>query len=207
MTDFPRRGLYLITPDGEDTRQLLRQVAQVLPFAACLQYRNKRADAVQRLAEAAALRELCTAHGVCFIVNDDVWLAQEVAADGVHLGKGDGSLQVARELLGANASIGISCYDDAARAREAAAEGADYVAFGAVFASATKPGARAASLKLFAETMDIDVPKVAIGGITPDNAHQVAAAGADLIAVIAGVFAADSPVDAARRCAAVFGSL
>lgn len=204
MTDFPRRGLYLITPDSDDTHQLLRQVSQVLPFTACLQYRNKRAEAVQRLAEATALRELCTAHGVCFIVNDDVWLAHEVAADGVHLGEADSSLQAAREWLGENAIIGISCYDDAERARGAAAQGADYVAFGAVFASATKPGARAAALRLFADTADIAVPKVAIGGITPDNAHQVVAAGADMIAVIGGVFAADNPVAAARRCAAVF---
>ncbi|PJJ95776.1 thiamine phosphate synthase [Lysobacteraceae bacterium NML75-0749] len=204
MTDFPRRGLYLITPDSDDTHQLLRRVSQVLPFAACLQYRNKRANDECRLAEAAALRELSKTYGVCFIVNDDVWLAHEVAADGVHLGEADSSLQAAREWLGENAIIGISCYDDAERARGAAAQGADYVAFGAVFASATKPGARAAALRLFADTADIAVPKVAIGGITPDNAHQVVAAGADMIAVIGGVFAADNPVAAARRCAAVF---
>ncbi|MDO4710176.1 MAG: thiamine phosphate synthase [Pseudomonadota bacterium] len=204
MTDFYRHGLYLITPDTDDSYQLLRQVARVLPFAACLQYRNKRADDVRRLAEAAALRELSKMHGVCFIVNDDVWLAHEVAADGVHLGETDGSLQTAREWLGESAIVGISCYDDTERARAAAAQGADYVAFGAVFASATKPGARAAPLTLFADAADIRVPKVAIGGITPDNAHQVVAAGADMIAVIGGVFAADNPVDAAQRCAAVF---
>lgn len=204
MTDFPRHGLYLITPDIAEDAQLFARVAEVLPFAACLQYRNKAADAAMRLRQATTLRQMCHDAGTCFIVNDDAQLAHAVAADGVHLGEADGSLQTARKLLGQESIIGISCYNDAARARAATAQGADYVAFGAVFASASKPGARPAALSLFTDVADIAVPKVAIGGITPDNAHLVAAAGADLIAVIAGVFAADNPVAAARRCAAVF---
>lgn len=204
MLPLPRRGLYLLTPDTPDDAHLFAQVAAVLPFAACLQYRNKAADAAARLRQAHTLRQMCAAVGVCFIVNDDPVLARDVGADGVHLGADDASLPAARTLLGAHAIIGISGYNSLARAEAAVAAGADYVAFGAVFASATKPGAQAAALSLFAEAAHLPVPKVAIGGITPDNAHLAVAAGADLIAVIGGIFHAAYPVEAARRCAAVF---
>ncbi len=201
---FPRRGLYLITPDHDDSAQLLAQVEAVLPFAACLQYRNKRADAKRRHDEAMALRAMTRQQGVCFIVNDDADLARQVEADGVHLGEGDGALTDARRLLGAACHIGISCYDDLPRAEAAVAAGADYVAFGALFASATKPAARRASPALLTAAAKLGVPRVAIGGITPDNAHLAVAAGADLLAVIGGVFAAADPREAARACAAAF---
>lgn len=201
---FPARGLYLITPDDGDGDALLARVWAVLPYAACLQYRRKRADAAERQQEANALRALCRDSGTCFIVNDDPLLAREVDADGVHLGEDDGGILNARALLGADRSIGVSCYDDAALARSAAASGADYVAFGAIFPSSTKPHARRATPALFAATRDLGVPRVAIGGITPDNAPIAVAAGADLLAVIGGVFDAPDPMAAARTIAAAF---
>lgn len=201
-TPFPARGLYLITPDDGDGDALLARVRAVLPHAACLQYRRKRTDATQRRQEAIRLRAVCRETGTCFIVNDDPWLARDVDADGVHLGEDDGGIKEARILLGADRCIGMSCYDDAALARNAAAAGADYVAFGALFPSSTKPATRRAAPALFAETSGLGVPRVAIGGITPDNAPIAVAAGADLLAVIGGVFDAPEPAAAARSIAA-----
>ena len=201
---FPRRGLYLITPDSDDNDALIARVEGVLPFAACLQYRNKRAHGERRESEARRLRALCDAAGVFFIINDDVALAVRVGADGVHLGEDDGDIAATRAVLGPDVAIGASCYDDASLARTAVATGADYVAFGALFPSSTKPAARRASPALFAEAASLGVPRVAIGGITPDNARQAVAAGADLLAVIGGVFDAPDPVAAARRIASAF---
>ncbi len=203
-TPFPARGLYLITPDDGDGETLIARVRAVLPHAACLQYRRKRTDAAQRRQEATSLRVLCREIGTCFIVNDDPSLAREVDADGVHLGEDDGGINAARALLGPDRCIGMSCYDDVVLARAAVEAGADYVAFGAIFASSTKPGARRATPALFAETSTLGVPRVAIGGITPDNALIAVAAGADLLAVIGGVFDAPEPIAAARSIAAVF---
>jgi len=201
---FPRRGLYLITPGDGGQDALVARTQAVLPHAACLQYRRKDVDAAQRQQEAILLRQLCSDAGVCFIINDDPLLASAVDADGVHLGEDDGDIARARTLLGPGRSIGVSCYDDAMRARAAVADGADYVAFGALFPSSTKPQARRATPALFAETRALGVPRVAIGGITPDNASVAVAAGADLVAVIGGVFDAPDPAAAARRIAAAF---
>ena len=204
---FPRRGLYLITPDSDDNDALIARVEGVLPFAACLQYRNKRAHGERRESEAGRLRALCDAAGVFFIINDDVALAVRVGADGVHLGEDDGDIAATRAVLGPNVAIGASCYDDASLARTAVAAGADYVAFGARRAWWKKETARRASPALFAEAASLGVPRVAIGGITPDNAPQAVAAGADLLAAIGGVFDAPDPVDAARRIASAFDPL
>ena len=201
---FPARGLYLITPDHDDSDALLAQVTRLLPYAACLQYRNKRAGAAQRLREARDLRAACRSAGVFFIVNDDAALALAADADGVHLGDADGGIEAARALLGDGRAIGISCYDDIERARQATERGADYIAFGALFASSTKPNARRATPALFAEAKPLGLPMVAIGGITPDNTPFALAAGADLVAVIAGVFDAPNPLAAARAYAAAF---
>jgi thiamine-phosphate pyrophosphorylase len=186
------RGVYLITPEESDDRRLLARVIPLLPHVACLQYRNKLGDSVQRQRH------------VPFIVNDDAVLAAEVGADGVHLGEHDGAITAARMLLGPNAIVGLSCYDDASLAQRAAAAGADYVAFGAFFLSTTKPWARRAPIVLLRETKALGLPQVAIGGITPDNAHIVIAAGADLIAVISGVFDAPDPLATTRAYAALF---
>lgn len=197
-------GLYLITPDETDGARLLARVAPLLPFAACLQYRNKRADAAQRERQAFDLRVLCRDAGLPLIVNDDVALAARIGADGVHLGEHDGDVSEARARLGHNAIIGVSCYDDILRAEAAARAGADYIAFGAFFPSPTKPHARRASLALLQAAAGLGLSRVAIGGVTPDNARPLVAAGADLIAVISGVFDAPDPVAAARACRACF---
>lgn len=198
---WPRRGLYLVTPEPLPDLAL---IARLLPHAACLQYRNKHAQADVRREQGAALRMLCEDAGIAFIVNDDIALAAAVGADGVHVGEHDAGIARARAQLGDTAIVGSSCYDDLARAEAAARDGADYIAFGAFFPSPTKPNARRATPQLLRDAARIGLPRVAIGGITPDNAGALVGAGADLIAVISGVFDAPDPVAAARACAALF---
>lgn len=196
-------GLYAVTPDLADTRILMRQAGQALKGGAlALQYRNKRADALLRLEQARALRDLTRDFGVPLIVNDDVALAVEVAADGVHLGEGDASIEKARTLLGARKMIGISCYNQLTRARSAVAAGADYVAFGAFFPSGVKPHAvKADAALLRVARAELAVPIVAIGGITPQNGAALLAAGADALAVISALFEAPDIQAAAREFA------
>jgi len=179
------RGLYAIT--GDDLSQVERALASRALCA--LQYRDKSADAARREREARGLARLCRAHGVPFIVNDDIALALAVHADGVHLGRDDGDVAAARARLPGRL-LGVSCYDRLDLAERAVASGADYVAFGSVFASPTKPGAVRAPLALFARARVLGVPRVAIGGITLQNAPQVIAAGADCLAVISDLFEA-----------------
>lgn len=200
-------GLYLITPDEPDAARLLARVTPLLPFAACVQYRNKRADAGLRERQARGLRSLCLDAGVPLIINDDAALAGQIDADGVHLGEHDGDVAAARALLGDDAIIGVSCYDDLARAETAAVAGADYIAFGAFFPSPTKPDARRASPALLQAAAPLGLRRVAIGGITPDNARPLIEVGADLIAVISGVFDAADPVAAAQAYRACFTHL
>lgn len=209
MTSLPpsvrsARGLYLITPEEPDTARLLARVAAVLPQATWLQYRQKDADAGRRLAQATALQALCTQVGVPLIVNDDVALAAAVGAAGVHLGEDDGDIAAARALLGPEAIVGASCYDEHALAERAVAAGASYVAFGAFFPTTSKVTTRRATPALLADAAALGVPRVAIGGITPDNMGPLVAAGADLVAVIGGVFEAADPVAAAKAYAAAF---
>ena len=192
------RGLYLITPDEPDGARLLARTRPLLPFASCLQLRNKTMDPCALREAAAGLRDACDDAGVVFIINDDARLAHDLDAGGVHLGEHDEAIGEARALLGEDAIIGASCYDDLQRAHAAVAAGADYIAFGAFFPSPTKPRARRAGLDLLRDSAGLGVPRVAIGGITPDNAGLLIAAGADLVAVISGVFDAPDPVAAAR---------
>jgi thiamine-phosphate pyrophosphorylase len=198
------RGLYLLTPDEPDTGRLLARVGAVIGDAVLLQYRNKSADFDSRREQALALRALCVEAAVPLIVNDDVALARAVGADGVHLGEHDDDLDRARALLGHDAIIGVSCYDDIERARDAAKRGADYVAFGAFQPSSTKPGARRATPALLRQAAALRLPRVAIGGIRPEHAPELVRAGADLLAVIAGVFDAPDPAAAARMYRASF---
>ena len=193
-----QNGLYLITPDAREPARLRERVAPLLPFAACLQLRCKSMDGDALRGTASLLLADCRDAGIPLIVNDDARLAREVGADGVHLGEHDGDITEARALLGDDAIIGVSCYDDLQRARDATAAGADYIAFGAFFPSSTKPNARRASPDLLRDSATFGLPRVAIGGITPDNARSLVAAGADLIAVISGVFDAPDSVAAAR---------
>lgn len=191
------RGLYLVTPDEVDTARLLARVAPLLGEGiALLQYRNKTAGDTLRWEQAVALQPLCEATGVPLVVNDDVGLAEGIGAAGVHLGEDDGDIAAARALLGADAIIGASCYDDIERARRAVAAGASYVAFGAFFPTATKATTRRATTQLLRDAKPLGVPLAAIGGITPENAQPIIDAGADLVAVVGGVFDAPDPVAA-----------
>lgn len=199
-----QRGLYLITPDDPDPARLLARTRPLLPFASCLQLRNKVMDAMSLRDAGERLRSACMDAGIPFIVNDDATLAADLGADGVHLGEDDGDIAAARKLLGDHALIGVSCYDDIERARMLAAQGADYIAFGAFFPSPTKPQARRASPELLRESAGLGLPRVAIGGITPDNARTLVDAGADLVAVISGVYDAADPVAAARTYLSLF---
>lgn len=198
------KGLYLITPDDADTARLVRRVGDVLASATLLQYRNKSADAPLRRMQVAALQPVCRRAGVPLIVNDDWTLARELEADGVHVGGGDGDTRTVREALGDVAMLGVSCYDDLHRAEAAAAAGASYVAFGAFFPSPTKPAAKRALPQLLRDAEAIGLPRVAIGGITPDNVPALIEAGADLVAVISGVFDAPDPAAVARAYRACF---
>ncbi|OZB40303.1 MAG: thiamine-phosphate diphosphorylase [Acidiphilium sp. 34-60-192] len=200
MSDlWPRRGLYLITPECSDDRLLLKSVTRVLPARpALLQYRSKHASRAQRRTQALALAAACADHGVGLIINDDPQLTADIGALGVHLGRDDAGIAQARAVLGNGAVIGVSCYDDYALAESAAAAGASYIAFGAFFVSPTKPQAHRASLELLRASAALGLPRVAIGGINPDNAEPLVRAGADLLAVISGVFDARDPLAAAR---------
>ena len=202
--DSAPRGLYLITPDETDTAHLLARTAPLLAEGvAWLQYRNKTAGDALRHEQASALQSLCATAGVPLIINDDVHLAKSIGAAGVHLGEDDGDIAAARALLGAQAIIGASCYDELPLAQRAVAAGASYVAFGAFFPTRSKTGTRQASVELLAQSASLGVPRVAIGGITPDNARSLVEAGADLVAVISGVYDAADPiatVHAYRRC-------
>ena len=197
-------GLYAITPDEPDTARLIARVQPVLVYATWLQYRNKPATRAMQRVQVEALLPLCRAHGVPLLVNDDWRLAIECGAAGAHLGEDDGDLREARVALGPEAIIGASCYDSLALAERAVAAGASYVAFGAFFPTTTKTTTRRATPTLLRDAAALDVPRVAIGGITPDNARPLVAAGADLLAVIGGVFEAPDPIAAARAYAACF---
>ena len=191
------RGLYLITPDDDDTTRLLARTAPLLAAGVTwLQYRNKTAGDALRHEQALLLQEVCVNANVPLIINDDVHLAKSIGAAGVHLGEDDGDIAAARALLGPQAIIGASCYDQLALAERAVIAGANYVAFGAFFPTRSKSGTRQASMDLLAKAAPLDVPRVAIGGITPDNAGSLVAAGADLVAVISGVYDAADPVAA-----------
>ena len=186
------RGLYAITPEGLNTAVLLTSVEAALQGGArIIQYRDKRADNAQKTEIAHALAALCRRFEACFIVNDDLALALAVNADGVHLGGSDGDLPAARQALGTGKILGASCYADFELARAATQAGADYVAFGAVYPSPTKPHAPPAPLSLFTRCRtELGVSSCAIGGITLENAPALVAAGADLLAVITDLFTA-----------------
>lgn len=178
------RGLYAITPAVAEAVEVLDYARQVLSGGAVvLQYRDK-SSGPERLRVALELRALCQQHNALLIINDDIKLASQSGADGVHLGRDDEALVQARERLGAEAVIGISCYNDLKRARDAATAGADYLAFGSVYPSGTKPDAVRCPLSLLDEARGFGLPVVAIGGITLDNAPAVIRAGADMLAVI-----------------------
>lgn len=206
-TAFPARGLYVITATPAAGLSLESAVAGALDGGACaVQYRDKRpGGAARRRREATALLALCRARQVPLIVNDDVNLAADIGADGVHLGADDASLATARDALGPEAIVGVSCYNRPERALAAQDAGATYVAFGRFFPSGTKPAAVQATPSLLREVRPrLGLPVVAIGGITPENGALLMAAGADLLAVIGGVFGHADPRVAARAFETLF---
>ena len=184
--------LYLITPDRIDNLEAFAiQLTAALEGGdvACVQLRLKGADDAQILATAAALMPICHARDVAFLINDRADLAKQAGADGVHLGQNDGSIADARALLGDEASIGVTCHASLHLAYEAGEAGADYVAFGAFYPSATKETEHQASSDLLdAWDEATELPCVAIGGITPDNCAVLAEAGAHFVAVSGAVW-------------------
>lgn len=186
-------GLYAITPDSDDTEKLCQMVeASILGGARIVQYRNKVANSAQRLAQASALIPVCRKHQIPFIINDHLDLFLQIDADGIHIGGDDGNIAAIKQKIGPNKILGVSCYTEFNRAVEAEKQGADYVAFGACFPSNTKPNAPRAELNLFAQATSLNVPAVAIGGITLENAGSVIHAGASAIAVIGELFNRDT---------------
>lgn len=200
-------GLYAVTPDVADTDLLAHRVEQVLR-GGCgfLQYRNKIATPGLRRSQASVLKGLCRRYHATIVINDHVELAEEIDADGVHVGSDDMALTEARAALGPGKIIGVSCYDQIERARLAVSQGADYVAFGSFFASAVKPGAVRAPLTLLQEARrEFQIPLAAIGGITLDNVSAVVAAGAGSVAVISALFAVSDSETASREFCRFFG--
>jgi len=201
-------GLYGLTPEWDDTDRLLTAVGRaVCGGMQALQLRRKLATPVVLAAQARALRDACTEHGIAFIVNDDWKLALDCGADGVHLGREDADEQTVRRLAGEGLQVGVSCYDELERVRAALDAGASSVGLGAVYVSATKPDAvrvplatirQARRLCEAARADGLRASVVAIGGITPTNAAPVAAAGADALALITGLFEAPD-IEAAAR--------
>ena len=200
-------GLYAITDEHLiEASHFADAVGKALAGGArILQYRNKSGDAAVRLQQAKTLRTLCDQHQALLIINDDVALARDCSADGVHLGQDDATIAAAREVLGDTSIIGVSCYNRFELAQTASQQGADYIAFGAFFASPTKPHAATADTGLLQRARDeLDVPVCAIGGITSANAAPLIAAGANMLATISDVFGAADIRQAAAQYELLF---
>ncbi|PTR23917.1 thiamine-phosphate diphosphorylase [Luteibacter sp. OK325] len=196
------QGVYAIT-DGPRDDLFAAVEAALAGGVRLLQYRDKTKDTERRRAEAAELASMCARYEVPLIVNDDVPLALEVGG-GVHLGREDVSIAEARAALGPDAIIGVSCYGSIDRARQLQAEGADYLALGAMYPSTTKPHAAVVAHDVLTQAKALGLPVVAIGGITPDNAGVLIDAGADYVAVVSAIFAAADIQTATRQFANLF---
>lgn len=203
------RGLYCLT-DNRFTPEdcLLENVEQALRGGArIMQYRDKQSSAATRLEQAQALNQLCREYDALLIINDDVELAAQSGAQGVHLGRDDAALAAARDFLGQQYLIGASCYNQIALAEAAVQSGADYIAFGRFYTSSTKPEAAQADIQLLQQAKNLGVPVCAIGGITQENAAPLVEAGADMIAVVAGVFDQPDITEAAKHLSSLFPKL
>ncbi len=201
------KGLYAITPDELDTDLLLTKVALALQGGvSVLQYRNKLANHKLKTQQARAILPLGRQYGVPFIINESVKLCLTLDADGVHIGADDGNLEEVRARIGEDKLLGASCYNRLDLALAAQQAGVDYVAFGACFASSTKPNAPVADLSLFElAKAQLSIPAVAIGGITLTNAPQAIAASASSVAVIHAIFNADDVKLQASQFSELFG--
>ncbi len=203
---FNIKGLYAVTPDIADTDLLVKKVEAALQGGVnILQYRNKQANHKLQTQQARSLLPLCRQYNVPLIINDSVKLCLTLNADGVHLGADDGNLAEVRARIGLDKIVGASCYNRFDLALSAQKNGVDYVAFGACFASSTKPNAPVADLSLFNQARtELTSPSVAIGGINLQNASQVIQSGADAIAVIQAIFMADDVKLAAQQFSQLF---
>ena len=207
---YSLHGLYVITPCSSiqsiTTSELLNKVQSAIEGGArIVQYREKYLPAPERREQARQLKALCDSCQVIFLVNDEVTIAAEVGAHGVHLGQGDVALRDARAMLGESAIIGVTCHNELALARAAQQQGADYVAFGRFFSSTSKPEAVEADIELLQRAKsELSLPIACIGGITAENAKLLISAGADMLAVINAVFGADDVKQAARQLADCF---
>lgn len=201
------RGLYAIT-DGTLLPQdrLTKAVEEAIEGGArVIQYRNKGSAQKVRTKQALELAKLCKSYQIPLIINDDIVLAKEVCAEGVHLGKDDITIDEARKFLGIHALIGISCYNSLEQAHAAEAAGANYIAFGSFYSSSTKPGAIKANTELLQQAKKkIGIPIVAIGGITAENGVNLIHAGADMLAVIHAIFGQTDIMQASKRIADLF---
>jgi len=200
------RGLYLVTPNWDDTEKLIAATDAALGAGAALvQYRHKEAGPDLRKEQAAALLALCRRHGRPLVINDHVDLCQAIDADGVHLGHTDGGVQEARALLGKDKIVGASCYGELALARAAVEAGASYVAFGGFYPSPVKKYTFVTPPELLDQARaEFNVPIVVIGGMTPSNAAPLVARGIDLVAAITSVYGSRDPGAAARAFGALF---
>ncbi len=207
MPSAPIRGIYAITPERALSKRDRRTLGMLLQTGlGALQYRPKGLGREHMLEEGAWLRDQCKSAGCPFIVNDSRWLAEALAADGLHLGRDDGSIAEAREHLGQGTMLGASCYNDLERAAMAVNQGADLIAFGALFSSSTKPHAVTAPLSLITQARARwpHITCVGIGGITPSNAPAAVAAGAHALAVIGALWDSPDPALTLRQLQAAF---
>ncbi len=200
-------GLYAIShsqliPD-DDFTNVIEQA--LMGGARIIQYRDKSDDHNRRLQQARIVAQLCNRYAAISIINDDIELAINVDADGVHIGMDDIPLHQARRALGSNKLIGVSCYNRFELAQQASSEGADYIAFGSFFPSSIKPDAPRAQPDLLPRAkQELDIPVCAIGGINANNAAQLITAGSDMLAVISEVFASKDIQAASRKLSQLF---
>jgi len=200
------RGLYLVTPNWDDTERLLATTEAALAAGAALvQYRHKEAGPELRTEQASALLALCRRHGRPLVINDHIDLCQAIDADGVHLGHTDQGVQQARALLGPDKIVGASCYGDLALARTARDAGASYIAFGGFYPSPVKKYTFVTPPELLDQARaEFSLPIVIIGGMTPANAAPLVARGIDLVAAITSVYGARDPAVPVRAFGALF---
>jgi len=200
------RGLYLVTPNWDDTERLIATTDAALGAGAALvQYRHKEAGPELRKEQATALLALCRRHGRPLVINDHVDLCQAIDADGVHLGHTDQGIRAARALLGGDKIVGASCYGELALARAAVEAGASYIAFGGFYPSPVKKYTFVTPPEMLDQARaEFTVPIVVIGGMTPANAAPLAARGIDMVAAITSVYGARDPAESTRAFGALF---
>ena len=200
---FPNSGLYAVTSSQhKTTAEIVSAVDAAIKGGACIvQYRDKSGKSC--ITTARKVLETCHASAIPLIINDDIALAKAIGADGVHLGKDDTDIKQSKALLGNDAIIGVSCYNSIRRAEKAQTEGATYVAYGRFFPSRSKPNAPPTGLEVLTES-NLNIPIVAIGGITAQNGKQLLDAGADLLAVIDGIFGQENIQQAAEQLHKLF---